>query len=510
MRTSATVLRDSAERWGDRTALVQGERSWTYAQLDRAADGYAAHLLATGLAPGDRVTLFSENRWEWVAAYHGIARAGGVVNPVNAMLTTPEVTQIVQDCRPTALVGSGACLERALPAVAGLDSCRTVVSFDPVDPAGADGVVQVDLSSSLALPGLPVRSDDELFSIAYTSGTTGVPKGAMQSGTSVLLNWAYTASMHVRTGDDIVVTALPLPHVYGNAAVNSVLMVGGTVVLEQRFDAQRVLELVARHRATMVEGVPAMYSMLLDRLASQPTDFSSITRCTVGGQTISESVVERWEAATGAPLLELWGMTEISGLGTTHAAYAPTVRGSIGVALPGTDVRVATFADAAVEAADGDLGELMVRGPLVTMGYFGNDAATDELIEADGWLHTGDVARREGAHFFVVDRRKDMILTGGYNVYPAEIERVLSGHPDVALVGVGRVDDDRLGEVAHAFVVAADGVVPDVDQILAFAREHLAPYKIPKAVHVVPGIPTTTSGKIKRRELVVPAQEMSE
>jgi long-chain acyl-CoA synthetase len=295
-----------------------------------------------------------------------------------------------------------------------------------------------------------------------------------------------------------------MAQVYGNCAVNSALLAGATVVVEPRFDAERMLGLVAEHGVTMIEGVPAMYSMMLDALATTAADFATVTRCTVGGQTISDAVAEAWEKAAGAPLLELWGMTELSGLATTHAAYAPPARGSIGVAFPGTEVRVASLDAVIADAQEGEDGELMVRGPLVTLGYYGNEAATRETIESDGWMHTGDIARRHGAHFYIVDRLKDTILSGGYNVYPAEIERVLAGYPDVALVGVGRVPDPTLGEVAHAYVVPAQGHAPDPDAILAFARTQLAPYKIPKAVHVVTALPTTASGKIRRRDLTPP------
>src|SRR5258708_7932357 len=183
-------------------------------------------------------------------------------------------------------------------------------------------------------------------------------------------------------------------------------------------------------------------------------ELGSLRVCTVGGQTIPVATIEAWQRRSGAPLLELWGMTELSGLGTTHAIYAANVPGSIGVALPGTEVRVADLDDVTRDAPPGVPGELMVRGPIVMMGYFGNEAETRAAIEADGWLHTGDIASADATgHFFIVDRRKDLIITGGYNIYPAEIERVLAGHPAVALVGVGPVPDPVKGELPCAYVV---------------------------------------------------------
>ena len=215
------------------------------------------------------------------------------------------------------------------------------------------------------------------------------------------------------------------------------------------------------------------------------------------------STIERWQARSGAPLIELWGMTEISGLGTTHALYAPPVPGSVGVSLPGVEVRVADLTDVTRNAPRGEPGELMVRGPIVMLGYHGNPEATAETIEPDGWLHTGDIASMaDTGHVHVVDRRKDMIITGGYNVYPAEIERVLAAHPAVAMVAVGPVPHPVKGELACAYVVLAEGAAPSEQDLIAFAGESLAAYKRPRLIRFVEDLPTTSTGKIMRRELL--------
>jgi long-chain acyl-CoA synthetase len=313
--------------------------------------------------------------------------------------------------------------------------------------------------------------------------------------------------MHGRTAADVVVTALPAPHVYGNVAINGTILAGGTVVLMERFAADDALALIARHHATMFEGVPAMYAMLLSSPALADADLSSLRVCTVGGQTISTATIEAWQRRSGAPLLELWGMTEIAGLGTTHAVYAPAVPGSIGVALPGIDVRVADLADVTRDAPPGTPGELMVRGPIVMMGYYNNPAETATTIEPDGWLHTGDIAYADDTgHFFVVDRRKDLIITAGYNVYPAEIERVLSAHPAVAMVAIGPVPDATKGELACAYVVLRDGQQATADELIEFTRDQLAAYKRPRQVIFVSSLPATSTGKIMRRKLAEAAR----
>jgi long-chain acyl-CoA synthetase len=301
----------------------------------------------------------------------------------------------------------------------------------------------------------------------------------------------------------VVVTALPAPHVYGNVVINGTFMAGGTVVLMERFDPNETLRLITEHRATLFEGVPAMYAMLLADPALDRADLSSLTRCTVGGQTIAVSTIERWQQRTGAPLLELWGMTEIAGLGTTHPFHAPPVPGSIGVPLPGVQVRIADLEDSRRDADPGTPGELMVRGPIVMLGYHGNAAATAEAIESDGWLHTGDVATMDDTgHVFLVDRLKDLIITSGYNVYPAEVERVLASHPSVAMVGVGPVPDPVKGELACAYVVRAPGTDPSEKDLIAHVSDRLAAYKRPRLIRFVDDLPKTSTGKVMRRELI--------
>jgi long-chain acyl-CoA synthetase len=241
---------------------------------------------------------------------------------------------------------------------------------------------------------------------------------------------------------------------------------------------------------------------MLAHLDLSKRDLSSLTRCTVGGQTMSVAKMNEVEKRFGCPLIELWGMTEIAGLGTTFPVYGPRKLGSIGVALPFCEARIADTLDPSRTMPPGEVGELMMRGPIVMQGYWRNEIATREAIEPDGWLHTGDLASMdEDGAVFMVDRKKDMINTSGFKVFPAEIERVVAAHPSVALVAVGSAPDELKGEVAIAYVVLKPGAVEDVQGILALCRQELAAYKQPRAVRFVPDLPTTSTGKIMRREL---------
>jgi long-chain acyl-CoA synthetase len=324
----------------------------------------------------------------------------------------------------------------------------------------------------------------------------------MQSHRAVFLNTAALFAVQTRTERDVMLNALPLPHVYGNIVMNGTFMVGATLVLMERFDAAQALAGIQRHRATVFDGVPTMYMMMLADASLAGIDLSSLRLCAVGGQTMPAVKMAEWERRSGVPLLELWGMTELGGAGTSNCSYMPNVHGSIGFALPGAEARIAALGDPGVTVPDGEPGELMIRGPLVMLGYYGNEEATRATIEPDGWMHTGDIASRDDeGHYFIVDRRKDLIITGGFNVYPAEIERVVAAHPAVAMVAVGSVPDETLGELARAYVVLRPGVVATEAEIIEYCRPHLAAYKRPRSVRFVPDLPKTSTGKVMRRQL---------
>lgn len=505
MESPAQILGSAAAKFGDKTALITRTRRMTFAELNDSSDRAAAALGQLGVSAGDTVSLFSQNGWEWLVAYHGALKAGAVVNPVNVMLTMEELAFVLRDCGSTAIFVASELAATIVELARDLPSLRAVIAFDTdTDTDTVSGAVPLTdlLATTSPVPGSNPRPEDPC-TIGYTSGTTGHPKGAVQSHRAVLLNCALTATMHGRSHDDVVVTALPAPHVYGNVVINGTWLAGGTVVLMERFAPGEALRLIEAHRATLFEGVPAMYAMMLADPELHGADLSSLTRCTVGGQTIPLSTIERWQERTGARLIELWGMTEVSGLGTTHAVHAPPVPGSIGVSLPGVEVRVADLSDASADAPTGEPGELMIRGPIVMLGYFNNPQATDEVLRPDGWMHTGDIAYRSATgHLFVVDRRKDLIITGGYNVYPAEIERVLGAHPAVAVVAVGSVPDPIKGELACAYVVAMPDIETSEDELIDYAGERLAAYKRPRLVRFVDSLPTTSTGKIMRRELI--------
>ena len=494
------VLPQAAEKFGDETALVFEGREFSFVELNELSDRMANGLAGLGIGVGDRVTLYAPNSWEWIVSYYAALKIGAVINPINVMLTPEEVEFVVQDCGAKAIIASK---DKGTP-VLGVEAksdVKEIILFGEDLPDGATSFNELIANNE---PGFEVviRPMDELSTICYTSGTTGHPKGAMLTGGSVILNTAMTAQMHQRNSDDIVVSALPCAHVYGNVIMNGAFFYGMTLVLHPKFDAAECMESIQKHKATMFEGVPTMYMYMINHADVAKYDFSSLTRCTVGGQTMPIPKMEEVEARFGCPLIELWGMTEIAGLGTTFPLYATIKHGSIGIALPYTEVRIADVEDGSKTLPTGEVGELMIRGTIVMLGYYGNEQATKETIEPDGWLHTGDVASMdEDGCVFIVDRKKDMILTAGFNVYPAELERVIAGHASVGMVAVGTIPDETKGELAKAYIVLKEGETGDADAIIAYCREHLAAYKVPRAVQFVEDLPKTSTGKVMRRKL---------
>jgi long-chain acyl-CoA synthetase len=493
------IVTRAAERFGPKAALVAGGRTLTYQELDDLCGRVAGGLHQLGVRPGDRVSLYSPNRWEWVVAYHAALRAGAVVNPINVMLTPEEVAFVLNDCGAAAIFTGGDQAEVMLSVTRDVPALRQVISFDRVS---GGGTFFADLLESGVGPQVPRPAPAEASTIGYTSGTTGHPKGAVQSHRAVFLNTAALFAVQTRTERDVMLNALPLPHVYGNIVMNGTFMAGATLVMMDRFDAATALTQIGRHRVTVFDGVPTMYAMMLADPSLPGADLSSLRICAVGGQTMPAAKMAEWERRAGAPLLELWGMTELGGAGTSNCSYMPNVHGSIGFALPGAEARVAALDDAKVTVPDGEPGELMIRGPLVMLGYYGNQQATQAAIEPDGWMHTGDIATRDDeGHYFIVDRKKDLIITGGFNVYPAEIERVVASHPAVAMVAVGSVPDETRGELARAYVVLRPGATATEAEIIDHCRPHLAAYKLPRSVRFVPDLPKTSTGKVMRRHL---------
>ena len=499
-KTIDQIVPETAERLPDKTALIFGEKTFTYRQLERLTNQTANGLKTLGVKKDDRVTLFAQNSAEWVLSYIGIAKAGAVINPVNAMLTADELAYVVKDCGAKVLITTS---ERAKTALH-LKQDGSLTEIVVLSGAPIEGTISFGglLAGQADTVETPANAPEDLSTICYTSGTTGFPKGAMLSHHSVVLNAAMTAAMNVRTEHDVQFTGLPLAHVYGTVVMNLSFLLGLTFVMLEKFDTQQALESIQRNKVTIMDGVPTMYLYMLSYPDFGKYDLSSLRTAVVGGQAMPAAKTTEWLERVGTPILELWGMTELAGVGIMQHSYCDNRLGSVGIPMPFMQGRIADPADPSKTLPPGEVGELMVKGPYTMLGYYGNEKATADAIEPDGWLHSGDLCKMDAdGYFYIVDRKKDMILTAGYNIYPAEIERVIVGHPAVAMVGVGPKPDSHKGEIAKAYIVLKAGASADAAGIVDYCRKHLAAYKVPREVQFVPALPTTSSGKIMRREL---------
>ncbi|SDB10776.1 long-chain acyl-CoA synthetase [Pseudomonas sp. NFACC23-1] len=492
----------SAARFGNKPAIIFEGKCWSFLDIDVQSSRLAASLESMGVKREEVVSIYSSNSPEWVITYYAILKIGAIVNPLNMMLTACEAAFAIKNCGAVAVFSTSDKL-LALQEHIGPTEVTALISFDGVTVAGMQQF-NLLVDANIAVPEYPVTGiqKDDISTIGYTSGTTGQPKGAVLSHRCILTNVSMTATMHLRTASDTAVSALPLSHVYGNVVMNSAIAYGMTLVLHKTFDAEAVLSSIQTYGATLLEGVPTMYIYLLNYPNLGAYDVSSLTRCTVGGQTMPYTAMEEVERALGCRLLELWGMTELGGLGTTHSFYGERRLGSIGVALPHLEARISQLELDGDTLPLGEIGELQIRGPVVMKHYLGRPDATAETKTDEGWLRTGDLARMDSEGFiYIVDRLKDMFITAGFNIYPAELERVIAEHPSVAMVAVGSVLDEVKGELAKAYIVPKIGYEIDTQQIERHCRDRLAAYKVPRLFQIVEDLPKTSSGKVMRRML---------
>ncbi|MEV5516090.1 long-chain fatty acid--CoA ligase [Streptomyces flaveolus] len=494
MANLAGFLVETAQRQPGRPALRLGEQVITYAELDDRTARAAALLRAGGVRPGDRVALMLPNVPEFVVLYYGILRAGAVVVPMNPLLKTRETEFHLTDS------GAARLFEwHQAPGEGAKGAAAAGVRHTAVEPAAFAEA----LAGHEPLPGVADAGGEDMAVLLYTSGTTGRPKGAVLTHAGLRHNTEVNSiEVQRMTPDDVVVGCLPLFHIFGQICTMSAAVRGGaSLVLIPRFEPGTVLDAVARERATVFEGVPTMYAALLQHPSE--ADVSTLRMCISGGASLPVEILHGFERRFGCPVLEGFGMSETSPVVTFNHPDRPRKAGSIGT--PIRDVEVRLVNDAGQDVAPGEIGELAVRGPNVMKGYWNRPAETQAAVP-DGWLRTGDLARAdEDGYLYIVDRKKDLIIRGGYNVYPREIEEVLHEHPAVALAAVVGVPHAELGEEVAAAVVLRAGGQATAEELRAYVKDQVAAYKYPRRVWLVDRLPLGPSGKILKREIALPA-----
>ena len=524
--TIPAVVR-AAAAFGDAEALVSGDRRVSYGSLVAGVRRAAAALVAHGVGPGDRVAVWAPNGLEWLLAALGTQYVGAVLVPVNTRYRGHEAADVVARTSARVLVvgqgflgtdhlgllraaaGEGAGPESGAGPVAGLPDLETVVVVgDAPPPPGtvawqrflADGA-HVDPARVEKLADA-VRPDD-VADILFTSGTTGRSKGAVSAHRQTLGAAGVWAGLAAVTADDRYLVVSPFFHSFGSKAGYLVcLLAGATILPVAVFDTGAVLDTIERERVTILPGAPTVYQSMLDDPSLPRRDLGSLRLAVTGAATVPQVLVERMAADLGfGTVLTAYGLTEaVVVTMCVPGDDAHTIATTSGRAVSG--VEVVTLTAEGRHGGAGEPGEVLVRGPVVMQGYLDDPGATSAAIDADGWLHTGDVGVvDERGYLRITDRIKDMFTVGGFNVYPAEVEHVLAAHPDVREAAVIGVPDERLGEVGRAYVVPRAGAAPDPEALVAHCRERLANFKVPRRVVLVAELPRNAGGKVVKPEL---------
>jgi long-chain acyl-CoA synthetase len=498
-RNLASLLTDSAARQPERTAIKLDDVELTYAQLDGASAHVAGLLEQHGFQRGDRVGVMLPNVPYFPVVYYGILRAGGVVVPMNVLLKEREVAFYLGDSGAELLFAWHEFGEAARPGA-------QAAGAEPIEVAPG---FEQQVGAAPAKPETADVADDDTAVILYTSGTTGKPKGAELTHANLYVNARTKLETLIQLSEeDVILGALPLFHSFGQtAAMNAGLMAGACLSLLPRFDPVKALQIMERDRVSVFLGVPTMYTAMLAVPEAERPDTSSLRVCISGGASLPVEVLRAFEGQFGVKILEGYGLSETSPVASFNHPDRERKPGSIGT--PIREVEMKVFDEDDREVPQGEVGEIVIKGPNVMKGYWQRSEATAEAMRG-GWFHTGDLAKvDEDGYFFIVDRKKDLIIRGGYNVYPREVEEVLYEHPAVAEAAVVAVPHAELGEEVGAAVALKAGAEATPEELQAFVKERVAAYKYPRHVWLVPELPKGPTGKILKREIGVPEREQA-
>ncbi len=511
-RTLPALVLEAAQRHRERIFIEDGDTRIAYADLPARVFDISRALIAHGIAPGDRVAIWAPNRAEWILAALGIHCAGAAMVPINTRMKGAEAADIIARSRARVLFVVDRFLDVDYPAM--LAGCRpaTLEKVVAIGQAGPHADTDWDrfiaggasVSEAEARARAEAVQPDDMSDLMFTSGTTGRPKGVVSAHRQIIQAFSeYVRIADIRAGDRYLIVN-PFFHTFGyKAGWVTCLIAGATVLPHPVFDAEAVFRRIEADRISVLPGPPTLYLSMLAHPKRTQTDLSSLRVAVTGASTIPPVLIERMRAELGFEVvLTAYGLTECGGLATICAADddAETVALTSGHAIPGTEVRIVDGDNRPLPA--GAAGEICLRGFHVMQGYFEDAKATTETIDADGWLHTGDVGTLDARGYLrITDRLKDMFIVGGFNCYPAEIEAVLTAHPSIAQVAVIGVPDERMGEVGCACVVLRPGEALDEAELIAWSRERMANYKVPRFVRFFASLPLNASNKVVKNEL---------
>lgn len=507
--TLAELVSDVAQRNGTKPALIFADTPISYADLntriERAANGLAVH----GVARGDRVALLLPNIPEFVVAYYAVLRCGGIVVPICALYKADEIAYVLQDSEAKAFVLFGDFAPQGIAAAEKAPSVSTVIVVGDATPKGTTSwEALTDASAPARLP-IKVMPGD-IATICYTSGTTGRSKGAMLTHRNFIANCEQLDRTERGRAkeSDVLLLVLPLFHIYAmNCAMNAFLRSGATIVLVRRFEAQQVLEQIQKHRCNLFHGAPPMYITWVNTPTLGDYDLSSMRVAYSGAAPLPIQVLDRFRTVTGVEIVEGYGLTETSPVTHSNCAVMVSKPGTVGPPIPGVEARLVDDEDH--DVAPGAPGEIICRGENITIGYWRNPTATAEALR-NGWFHTGDIATvDEDGYYRIVDRKKDMINSGGSKVWPREVEEVLFKHPAVREAAVVAMPDNYWGERPIAYIALKEDQSATQEELIAYCKERVASYKAPCLIKFRDELPKLPTGKVLRRVLREEARQLA-
>lgn len=495
MSNLAEALSHSAAANPGSLAIKLDDVELTYAQLDGASSLFAGHLVAQGIEPGDRVGMMIPNVPYFPIIYYGILKAGGVVVPMNVLLKGREVEFYLKDPAAKACYAWADFGEDAAIGAEGTDAELTLVK---------PGEFEALLGAATPIEQIVDRGGDDTAVILYTSGTTGTPKGAELTHENLISNRKTVVDMFSLTPGDIIFGGLPLFHSFGQTCcMNAGIAAGSAITLLPRFEPGKAFDIIERDKVSVFMGVPTMYIALLNDPKASTTDTATLRFAVSGGASLPVEVLNAVEALIGGKLLEGYGLSETSPVSSFNQPHLPQKPGSIGTPVPGVSMKLVD--DDGNDSLPGEVGEIAIQGPNVMKGYWNRADATAEVTK-NGWFLSGDMAKKDDDGFyFIVDRKKELIIRGGYNVYPREIEEVVYEHPAVMEAAIIAVPDASLGEEVACAVAFKPGESATTEEIQSFVKERVAAYKYPRHVWIVDELPKTATGKILKREIEIPA-----
>jgi long-chain acyl-CoA synthetase len=503
MQVLTRLLTDNLEQFGEYPMLYEGDKVYTNREILEQALALRNRFIAAGVQPGDRILVSMPNRTEVYVAYQAALMAGAIVVPVMYLLGIPEFEHILRDADPKVVVGDSSTADKLREAKNRANVQAQLWSADDGQP-GFEPLFGTAPAPDPA--SLPTVHEDDVAVILYTSGTTGTPKGVMLTHKNLYSNARQTAGAGDNTERTVTLGVLPLAHIYGFTVTTINAMTGGSIVVFRKFDAEEVFRAIERHRVRTFAAVPAMLYAMVTHPAADHYDLSSLEAVSSGSAPCPVTLIEAFRQKFGAEVLEGYGLSEAAPIVSGHRPGMPIKPGTVGVLVPGVEARIVD--DEGHDVPTGQVGELWVRGDNVTPGYYRNPEATNEALREGGWLATGDMAKMdEDGYLTIVERKKDLIIRGGFNIYPRDVEEVLLTHPDVAQAAVVGVSSERLGEEVVAFVVPKPGHQVVEEDVLRHAGSILARYKTPRQIFVVDALPVNTVGKVMKRTLRAWAEE---